>query len=202
MAAKIFDDILLKGIRSGQVPARTQSAREWYRDQAQGVARSKIQEDRFIRQMGTERYENRFRLGHMYMFLYDPKHKETLPYYDRFPLIFPINRAKGGFLGINFHYLPLPLRAKLMDALYDVATNDKFDETTKIRTSYSILNGASKYKEFKPALKHYLVDHVRTRLIYLNPSEWDIALFLPTERFEGASKTKVWQESRKIIRGT
>jgi hypothetical protein len=202
MVAKIFDDLLLKGIRSGQVPARTQAAREWYREQAKGVARSQIKEMSFIRNMGTERYENRFRLGHMYMFIYDPKHKETLPYYDRFPLIFPINRAKGGFLGINFHYLPLPLRAKLMDALYDVVTNDKFDETTKIRTSYSILNNATKYKEFKPTVKHYLADHVRTRLVYLNPSEWDIALFLPTERFEGASKTKVWQDSRKIIRGT
>lgn len=201
MAAKIFDDILLKGIRSGQVPGRTSAARDWYREQASGVARSKIQEDSFIRQMGTDRYENRFRLGHMYMFLYDPKHKDTLPYYDRFPLIFPINRAKGGFLGLNFHYLPLQLRARLMDALYDVTTNDNFDETTKVRTSYNILNSATKYKEFKPTVKHYLADHVITKLVYINPAEWDIALFLPTARFEGASQSKVWQDSRKIIRG-
>jgi hypothetical protein len=201
MTAKIFDDILLKGVRSGQIPARTKQARDWYRDQASGIARSKIQEDSFIRQMGSDRYENRFRLGHMYMFLYDPKHKDTLPYYDRFPLIFPINRAKGGFLGMNFHYLPLPLRARLMDALYDVTTNDKFDETTKLRTSYNILNSAARYKEFKPTVKHYLTDHIRTRLVYINPTEWDIALFLPTERFEGASKTQVWQDSRKIARG-
>lgn len=201
MAAKIFDDILLRGIRSGQVPARTKAAREWYRDQAKGISKSQIQETSFIKQMGQDRYENRFRLGHMYMFVYDPKHKDTLPYYDRFPLIFPINRAKGGFLGINFHYLPLQLRARLMDALYDVTTNDKFDETTKLRTSYNILNSAAKYKEFKPTVKHYLADHVRTRLVYINPTEWDIALFLPTERFEGATKTEVWRDSRKIIRG-
>lgn len=201
MVAKIFDDLLLKGIRSGQVPARTQQARDWYRDQAKQVKRSEIQEDRFIRQMGVDRYENRFRLGHMYMFIYDPKHKETLPYYDRFPLIFPINRAKGGFLGINFHYLPLPLRARLMDALYDVTSNDRFDETTKLRASYDILNGAARYKEFKPTVKHYLSNHVRSRLVYIAPSEWDVALFLPTERFEKASKTQVWNDSRKIIRG-
>lgn len=200
MVAKIFDDLLLKGIRSGQVPARTQQARDWYRDQAKQVKRSEIQEDRFIRQMGVDRYENRFRLGHMYMFIYDPKHKETLPYYDRFPLIFPINRAKGGFLGINFHYLPLQLRARLMDALYDVTSNDRFDETTKLRASYDILNGAARYKEFKPTVKHYLSNHVRSRLVYINPAEWDVALFLPTERFEKASKTQVWNDSRKIIR--
>jgi hypothetical protein len=134
------------------------------------------------------------------MFLYDPKHKETLPYYDRFPLIFPINKAKGGFLGINFHYLPLQLRAKLMDSLYEVTTNDRFDETTKIRASYNILNSASKYKEFRPTVKHYLANHVKSKLIYINPSEWDISLFLPTERFEKASKTKVWEDSKRIIR--
>ena len=203
MVAKVFDDLLLKGIRSGQVPARTKAARDWYRDQANGIAKSefKDKELKFIREMGTDRYENRFRIGNMYMFVYDPKHKETLPYYDRFPLIFPINKAKGGFLGINFHYLPLTQRAKLMDALYDVASNDRFDETTKLRASYSLLNGASQYKEFRPTVKHYLTSQIRTRLVYINPTEWDVALFLPTENFVGASKTKVWEDSRKIIRG-
>jgi len=201
MAAKVFDDILLRGIRSGQVPARTDAAREWYRDQAKQVRRSDVQETRLIREMGSDRYESRFRLGHMYMFLYDPKHKDTLPYYDRFPLIFPINKAKGGFLGINMHYLPLQLRAKLMDALYDNVTNDRFDETTRLRASYRTLSAASKFKEFKPTVKHYLADHVRSRLVYVNPTEWDIALWLPTERFVGSSKTQVWEDSRKIIRG-
>jgi hypothetical protein len=200
MPAKIFDEILLKGIRSGQVPARSQAARDWYREQAQGIKRSEINETIIMKQ-SRDRYENRFRIGNMYMFIYNPKHKDTLPYYDRFPLIFPINKAKGGFLGINMHYLPYQLRAKLMDALYDVASNDKFDESTKIKTSYGILSGASKYREFKPTIKHYLSDHVVSKLVYVNPVEWDIALFLPTQQFVGASKTKVWADSRKTIRG-
>lgn len=201
MVAKVFDDILLRGIRSGQVPGRTQAARDWYREQSGLIRRSDVQETKLIREMGAERYENRFRLGHMYMFLYDPKHKDTLPFYDRFPLIFPINKAKGGFLGINMHYLPLQLRAKLMDSLYDNVTNERFDETTRLRLTYNTLNAATKFKEFKPTVKHYLADHVRSRLVYINPTEWDIALFLPTARFVGASQQTVWKESRKIIRG-
>lgn len=201
MAAKVFDDILLKGLRSGQVPARTQAARDWYREQAKQIRKSEVRETQLIREMGRDRYESRFRIGHMYMFGYDPKHKDTLPYFDRFPLIFPINKAKGGFLGINFHYLPLPLRAKLMDSLYDVASNDRYDENTKLRLSYGVLSGASKYKEFKPTIKHYLSNHVRTRLVYVHPTEWDVAIFLPTAQFEGATQTKVWADSRRIIRG-
>jgi hypothetical protein len=201
MVAKVFDDILLRGIRSGQVPARTAEARNWYRNQAKQVNKSAAQGDKLIREAGRDRYENRFRLGHMYMFAYDPKHKETLPYYDRFPLIFPINKAKGGFLGINMHYLPPILRAKLMDALYDTITNERYNETTKLNISYKLLNNASKFKEFKPTIKHYLADHVRTRLVYINPTEWDIALFLPSAQFVGATRTQVYNDSRKIIRG-
>lgn len=196
--AKIFDDLLLKGIRSGQIPARTSTAREWYREQAKKAG--KINETTFFKQ-STDRYENKFRIGHMYMFYYDPKFKETLPYYDRVPLIFPINKAKGGFLGINFHYLPFKLRAKLMDSLYDVATNDRYDETTKLNISYRILNATSQYKEFRPTIKHYLTNHIRSKLVHVNSSEWDIALFLNIARFEKASQTEVWADSRRIIRG-
>lgn len=197
--AKLFDEILLKGIRAGQIPARTSTARQWFRDKAKEAG--KINETNFFKTAGADRYRSQFHLGHMYMFMYDPKHKETLPYYDRVPLIFPIAKAKGGFLGINFHYLPYPLRAKLMDALYETVNNEKFDETTKLKASYQILSSASKFKEFKPTIKHYLTQHVRSRLIKVNPSEWDIALFLNIAKFEKASQTEVWKDSRKIIRG-
>jgi hypothetical protein len=203
MVAKVFDDILLKGIRAGQVPARTDKAREWYRNQAKTVSKGRVAPEKLVREMGTDRYKaaGRFRIGDMYMFSYDPKNKETLPYYDMFPLIFPIGRAKGGFLGLNMHYLPPILRAKLMDALYDTISNDKYDENTRLRLNYGTLAAAQKFKEFKPCIKHYLFQHVRTKLVYVNPTEWDVALFLPTARFSGASKSKVYAESRKIIRG-
>ena len=32
-------------------------------------------------------------IGRMYLFNYDPKYKKELPYYDRFPLIFPFLSA-------------------------------------------------------------------------------------------------------------
>ena len=193
--ALVFDDLLTKGVRAGEIPARTSSARDWYRDQAKGT-RSATPE-KIVRDKA--RLTNKTMIGRMYHFYYDPKHKKTLPYYDRFPLIFPFKRVKGGFLGINLHYLPLPLRAKLMDGLYSLANNRNYDEKTKLKISYDILNGASKYKYFKPCIKHYLTPHIRSRFVEIYSSEWDIALFLPTERFVGASKSSVYSDSRKKI---
>jgi hypothetical protein len=88
-----------------------------------------------------------------------------------------------------------------MDNLYDITNNDKYDETTKLKISYQVLNGAAKYKEFRPTVKHYLTSQIRSKLLYINPVEWDIALWLDTARFEKASKTEVWKESRRIIKG-
>ncbi len=205
--AELFNDILLKGIRAGQAPGRTQAAREWYRGQAKEITRTqrnRTQSPQLIRELRRDtnrRQDSRFIMGNMYLLTYDPKHKDTLPYYDRFPLIFPINKAKGGFLGLNLHYLPPILRAKLMDQLYTVLNNKKFDETTRISASYKVLNGAAKFREFQPCIKHYLNAHVRTKPAYIMPSEWDIALFLPTQKFVGATANQVYADSRKIVRG-
>lgn len=195
MAAYIFDNILTQGIRAGQIPARTTDARNWFRDAAAttNVAPSTLIKRNRGKQVG------RPVTGSMYLFNYDPKHKKTLPYYDRFPLIFMIEDYSDGFLGVNLHYLPPQLRARLMDALYSNVNNTRYDETTKLRLSYDILKSAAKYKMFKPTVKRYLTRQVKSSFVLIDPVEWDVALFLPVQRFSKKSADFVWNESRKAI---
>jgi len=192
----VFDTIITTGVRAGQIPARTDAARAWYRDAAQSFG--KVNERRLLAGDAT-RMVNIIKPGNMYMFMYDPKYKETLPYYDRFPMIFPFRVESDRFWGLNLHYLPHTLRARLMDALYDTATNQRFDETTKLRMSYKMLQSASKIKFFEPCVKQYLYTQLNSKFLYVYPSEWDIALFLPLERFAKASKTQVWSQSKKMV---
>ena len=97
------------------------------------------------------------------MFFYDPKTKEKLPYYDTFPLVIVTGKAKGGFYGINLHYLPPILRARFLDQLLDIASDKSYDENTRFRLSYALLNRAQKFKFFKPCFKHYLSSNVQSR---------------------------------------
>ena len=196
--ATVFDDLLVKGIRQGELPARTQQSREWFRNQART---SSVRGDRGASQLVRDksRFANRALLGGMYFFFYDPKTKAKLPYYDRFPLIFKVGQSRGSFDGINMHYLPYRLRARLMDALYETSNNKRYDESTRLKLNYNVLKAATKYKEFKPTYKKYLTSNVRSRFIEINASEWDIALFLPVERFEKASKNTVWRDSRNAV---
>lgn len=200
--ATVFDRILTQGVRAGQIPARTEKAREWYRDAASRIGA--LQPGRLVRS-DPERNRSQIRVGDMYLYHYDPKYKETLPYYDRFPLVFPFKKVEKGWLGINMHYLPLPYRARLMDALYDLTTNNRYDEQTRLRLNYDILNGASKFRWFKPTIHRYLINHVESRLVYIHPAEWDIALFLPLERFytntKRIRKQQVYKNSREMFGG-
>ena len=194
--ATVFDTIITQGVRSGQIPARTQDARDWFRETAKKISRIN---ERELMRGDSSRLTSKTIIGSMYMYYYDPKYKEELPYYDRFPLVFPFRRVPGGFYGLNLHYLPLPLRARLMDGLYDYANNTRYDESTKVKMNFSLLQSVSKLKFFAPCVKHYLDEHVRSRFMYVYPSEWDVALFLPTERFAKKTKTQVWGESKKML---
>lgn len=140
-------------------------------------------------------------IGRMYMFFYNPKHKDTLPYYDRFPLIFPFKMTSDGFYGLNMHYINPMLRAKLMDAFMDITNNKLFDDTTKIKMSYQLLTASSRFRYFKPCVKRYLNNHVTSQFLYVDPSKWTMALFLPTEKFANANKIDVFADSNKIIYG-
>ena len=68
-----------------------------------------------------------------------------------------------------------------------------------MKISYSILQSAAKYRYFKPTIKKYLRNHVRSPFLEIQVNEWDIALFLPTESFRKADMNEVWADSRKKI---
>ena len=195
--ATVFDSIITQGVRAGQIPARTDQARAWYRDTAKQFGRS-INEKSLLNKDKT-RLVSQIRPGNMYMFQYDPKYKDTLPYYDRFPLIFPFRVEGDRFWGINLHYLPHKIRAQLMDSLYDLTNNKRYDETTRIQGSYQLLNRAARSKWIQPCVKQYLFSQLDSRFMYVYPSEWDIALFLPLERFSKATKSQVWADTKRSM---
>ena len=133
----------------------------------------------------------------MYFLFYDPKTKDSLPYYDRFPLVIPIDRHPDGFLGLNLHYIPPKDRVILLDKLSTTLNNKDYDDTTKFRISYAYLSAASKAYEATPCIKKYLFRNVESRFLEITADEWDIAVMLPVERFQNTNKEKVFRESRK-----
>lgn len=136
--------------------------------------------------------------GGLYLFRYDPKHKDTLPYYDTLPLVLPFASAPGGFLGINLHYLPYGLRFKLMGALLDLVT-DIEDPQSRAKISWNILNSSSKFTGVSACVKHYLTAHVHSPFMNIPNDQWLAAAMMPIEQFSGASKEQVFKQSRRML---
>ncbi len=135
-------------------------------------------------------------LGKMYFFTYDPKWKKELPWYDTFPLIFPIKTYPDGFLGLNFHYLNPKERAVLMDQLKSFANNKRFDDSTKLLLTYQTIK---KIGRARPTIHRYLGKHVSSKFVLIDADEWEVALFLPVERFKKANKKQVWSHSGRMF---
>ena len=134
--------------------------------------------------------------GRLNMFFYDPKFKKTLPYYDAFPLVLPLEIYSDGFLGINLHYLPIPLRIRLLDKLVDYSNNTKFDESTKLMVDYKKLK---RITLIKPTIHKYLAGQTKSQFRRIDADEFTIATLLPVQRFKKANDREVWKESRSMI---
>lgn len=202
MGAYIFQPILDRGIKQGLLPNLERDARDWYRDQASII--NNVNRKKLIRvnQEHLRLKLRKFDIGRMFAFFYDPKEKKKLKYYDRFPLIMVVDVYQDYFTGINFHYLPYRTRAVFFDELYDLSINKKYDDTTRLRLTYEKLKRIQRFEAFKPCFKRYLMKHTKSKLLYIEPQKWDIALFLNTQIFMKASVHKVWADSIRIIETT
>jgi len=189
--AKLIDRIKTSLAKEGLTP-RTNASRAWLRAKVKDLKPTSdgLMTDR-------QRLKNKSMIGRMYFYFYDPKTKDSMPYYDRFPLVIPIERYNDGFLGLNLHYIHPKNRMILLDKLSDTTSNDTYDENTKLKINYRYLAAASRVFEATPCIKRYLFTQIESRFLEITADEWDIAALLPVESFVGASTSKVYADSRK-----
>lgn len=195
MTNGVFQSILEAGLKAGTGEMSANQSRDWFRQKASTV---KVTPSSVISTAENKTTSVENIIGSMVLFSYDPKTKTTLPFYDRYPLIFITNVLPDGFTGINFHYLPLQYRALLMDGLYQIA----FNEEQSVQLSYNLLRSYARLRYFKPCFKRYLNTYVRSNFAIIDKSDWDKALFLPLDRFKKAGRELVHIDSiQKIVYG-
>ncbi len=203
MAENIFNKI--QELRSGAgIPARGAAAQDWFRQtirrlfgerQIRGREELILADDTKLR---TSRQIQR--TGRMFMFVYDPKLKKTLPFYDRFPMVFILELRPEGFLGLNLHYLPPKLRASLFNRLTVLLNNQNMNDNTRLRLSYQVILNAAKFHAALPLIREYKAKYIRSQLLEVEPRDWEIALFLPAEQFRKAGKQSIWAITREEVR--
>jgi hypothetical protein len=194
---------LEQSARNRNLEKHSKKSLEWFRKNASKVAGKKEAQSLLLKQQkevhGSLRTQPK--IGRMFVYAYDAKHKDTLPYWDKFPLIFLIGKAKNGFLGLNLHYLSPKYRAILFDALLSIVNNTSITEKRKLNLTYKLLKNTQEFSLFSPCIKHYLTNHLVSRAVEIAYNEWEDAIFLPIADFTGASNSKVWSDSILKVNG-
>ena len=183
--ASVFDTIKMKA-------GDTDRSNNWYRGQVSRIASGTTARELF-RQGKLARRPS---VGRLNLFGYNPKLRRTLPYYDVFPLVLPLEAISGGFVGMNFHYLPPLLRTRLLERMQARATDRDFDKSTKFDVTYSDVKNLG---IAKPTIKKYLYSYVQTGFLRINADEAATAIYLPVQRFKKASESRVYADSRRFI---
>lgn len=163
------------------------------------IIRDEIQDRHGKEEQQDENELRRYTIsGHMYLFEYNAKLKNKLPYYDSFPLVYVTKATRSEFWGMNLHYMSPKKRAWVVKRLMD----GRIDAP-------------------RSCFHKYLTAHVSGYLLDLAAAEWASAILLPVENFVRNVKGKpgqmdyikelVWEETqenfydkykqRRIIRG-
>jgi hypothetical protein len=150
---------------------------EWFKTKAlnasSSVARNKLlrSESRFINQGSTF-------VGNLYFFRYDPKLKNVLPMYDKYPMALIVDHKEDGFTALNMHYLSGPQRRSTINMFkkskmknYSSNSNSNYEALSDTVAGFEIVA--------RQAFKRYLWNHVRSQFIFINSDEYDKAIQLP-----------------------
>lgn len=199
MATTTYIRSRYKELMANLPKARKETA-AWFQDAMKAVSGHELMSRNRPRLLPQRRLSRRL-IGRMIMYFYEPlpQSQATMPYFDTFPLVIPINMYEKGWLGLNLHYLAPRLRVDLLDSLYELYNNQHLDENRKLNISYNTLQKSMKIRFYQPTIHRYRNDRLRSRIYVVDPAEWDFVLLLPTERFVGASKYKVWNDSRRHL---
>jgi len=194
--ANLFDNVKNRLVDEKITP-NSQQSREWFLDKAEtiahGASRDSIKSKAPMKQVAT------VLPGMMYMFFYSPKHANTLPYYDTFPLVILLDITNDGMTGLNLHYLPINLRQKLFYGLLNRVSGQGMNDKTYLKVTYDYLQGARSLKEYRPCFKKYLTKHIRGGIANVPATEWEIAVHLPLALFKKENESTVHRQSEQMI---
>ncbi|QIG69655.1 DNA end protector protein during packaging [Rhizobium phage RHph_I46] len=199
--AETFDDIirqLERGMSASQINVRSRDAIKYFQTKNRAKAVDTGRPGIELLTKG-QRGVSDFIPGTIMTYLYDAKHADTLEFWDRAPLIIFLDVQKNGnFLGLNLHYLPPNVRAKILALLMKTVTATKLRHDVRMKLTYSMCQQIAAYQPLQFCLKSYIPNRITSKIVRIQPQDWTHAIFFPSDRFQKKSNRYVWAQSKKF----
>lgn len=156
----------------------------------------------------TSPMRGRYLIGRMFYFKYDALHKDKLPYWDKYPLVFFFNIVKGDgkewgekgityLFGLNMHYLPPKLRLLVFEHLITLRNERQYRAKTRLRLTWKALKRFGQHRLFQHCVKVYRHDQLESMLHEIEPQYWEVVLFMQTALFKKQSQGTVYRDARR-----
>jgi hypothetical protein len=162
---------------------------------------------RMLNKHGKLSLPSRVLRGQLLFFKYKPISESFISsnkYYDAYPLVLVTDAYRGGFEGINLHYIDKDDRMFLFENIMKSMPTMKANEQwrTRISVDYDKLNASKKFRYYKPCYKRYLWDGLKRRPVVIPFEYWKTIVESETSRFAKSRSVTVHREARKsVIRG-
>jgi hypothetical protein len=170
-------------------------SQKWFDEKIASMNRNRTTPNSIMLKDGVDNLTGSLNPSNLYAFYYWPKHNETLPYFDTFPLVFPFERNENSFLGLNMHYLNYPLRFSMYREMLKISGNRTLTESSKMKLNWNMIKGVSKMAPAQACVKRYLFTQVKSPFLKIDPEDWTTAMLMPLARFQGQTKESVWKDS-------
>lgn len=162
-------------------------SQNWLNQQVKSLGKPKASS---LMRTGLDRDRSIPHIGNMYFFYYNAKHRATLPFWDKFPLVIPFTINPDGFTGLNFHYLPFGARIYLLDSMLSIY-HQKLDDKTQLKVSWAKIKSISKLNFAEQCVHRYLSGYIMSPLKMIEPQDWQTALALNVQQFVGPSGKRI-----------
>lgn len=191
--------------KGSQARRNSRESNDWFRTRVSKDLNLKAEKihkelaERKVRAAG-----NKMLIGRLHLFKYDALHKDKLPVWDAFPLVFFFDAFKGdgrkygekGVLylrGINMHYLAPKMRLLLFTELVKLKNDSTLRDKTRLKLSWQAIKGIGQSHLSEHAVKTYRADHIRSDLAEVRPQDWEIVIFMQIAQWQKGGKKDAWR---------
>lgn len=144
--------------------------------------------------MKTKRALEKSHTGQILHYAYNPKYKDVLPFWDRFPTIIVLNQNSRYVLGLNIHFVPTSVRKKIIQFLLK---KNKYN----IKNNRPIVASYDMFKSFLREINAVICirKYIKSRMSHncIIPSTYesyiDSVVHLPTKKIYGMSQEDIYR---------
>lgn len=128
-------------------------------------------------------------VGNLVWTSYSAKNK-SLPW-DKKPMFLVLSRSRGYTLGLNFHWLSVPMRVKLLQLILNINKAKRKDEVFSIR--YKELKPILKRLGYYPCIRLYINRRLGRTCVNIPHDQFPACAVLDTAVFTGVKPEKIYK---------